>query len=53
MSMLTGYMLRYTGVKTLGLCHSVQTCSKTLMDAIGMSDRLEMCIRDRFTACPT
>ena len=28
-------------VKTLGLCHSVQTCSKTLMDAIGMSDRLE------------
>ncbi len=41
MSMLTGYMLRYTGVKTLGLCHSVQTCSKTLMDAIGMSDRLE------------
>ena len=34
-------MLRYTGVKTLGLCHSVQTCSKTLMDAIGMSDRLE------------
>ena len=31
MSMLTGYMLRYTGVKTLGLCHSVQTCSKTLM----------------------
>ena len=41
MSMLTGYMLRYTGVKTLGLCHSVQTCSKkTLMDAIGMSDRL-------------
>jgi len=41
MAMLTGYMLRYTGVKTLGLCHSVQTCSKTLMDAIGMSDRLE------------
>ena len=41
MSMLTGYMLRFTGVKTLGLCHSVQTCSKTLMDAIGMSDRLE------------
>ena len=25
MSMLTGYMLRYTGVKTVGLCH-VQVC---------------------------
>ncbi len=35
MSMLTGYMLRYTGVKTLGLCHSVQTCSKTLMEKLG------------------
>ena len=28
MAMLTGYMLRYTGVKTVGLCHSVQGCSK-------------------------
>ena len=27
MSILTGYMLRYTGVKTVGLCHSVQVCA--------------------------
>ena len=31
MAMLTGYMLRYTGVKTVGLCHSVQVCSETLL----------------------
>ena len=28
MAMLTGAMLRYTGVKTVGLCHSVQVCIK-------------------------
>jgi len=32
MSMLTGYMLRYTGVKTVGLCHSVQTCARGLLE---------------------
>jgi alpha-galactosidase len=26
MAMLTGALLRYTGVKTVGLCHSVQAC---------------------------
>ena len=26
MAMLSGYMQRYTGVKTVGLCHSVQPC---------------------------
>ena len=30
MAMLSGYMQRYTGVNTLGLCHSVQTCSLEL-----------------------
>jgi len=34
MSILTGYMQRYTGVKTLGLCHSVQVCSKMLLKAL-------------------
>ncbi len=43
MAMLTGYMLRYTPIKTVGLCHSVQVCSKRLFDAIGLSDRLEGC----------
>ena len=41
MAMLTGYMQRYTGVKTIGLCHSVQTCSETLLKELGMEDKLE------------
>ena len=41
MAMLTGYMLRYTPVKTVGLCHSVQVCSETLLRNLGMEDRLE------------
>lgn len=31
MAMLTGYMQRYTNVKTIGLCHSVQVCSSGLL----------------------
>ena len=41
MSILTGYLLRYTGVKTVGLCHSVQVCSEGLLKSLGMEDRLE------------
>jgi len=41
MSMLTGYMQRYTGVRTVGLCHSVQICSQTLLNGLGMEDKLE------------
>lgn len=41
MAMLTGYMQRYTLVKTIGLCHSVQTCSSTLLKELGMEDKLE------------
>ncbi len=41
MSILTGYMLRYTPVKTVGLCHSVQSCSSGLLKALGMEDKLE------------
>lgn len=41
MAMLTGYMQRYTKVKTVGLCHSVQTCSETVLKELGMEDRLE------------
>ena len=36
MAMLTGYMLRYTPVKTVGLCHSVQVCSETLLRNLGL-----------------
>ena len=41
MGMLTGYMQRYTKVKTVGLCHSVQCCSKDLLERLGMADKLE------------
>ncbi|HBP37260.1 MAG TPA: alpha-glucosidase/alpha-galactosidase [Clostridiales bacterium] len=41
MSMLTGFMLRYTGVKTVGLCHSVQVCSEGLLTDLGLEDKLE------------
>ena len=36
MAALTGYMQRYTGVKTIGLCHSVQVCSDHLLSKLGI-----------------
>ena len=36
MAILTGYMLRYTKVKTIGLCHSVQVCTEELFGGFGM-----------------
>lgn len=41
MAMLTGYMLRYTGVNTIGLCHSVQTCTGDLFKQLDMEDKYE------------
>ena len=41
MSILSGYMQRYTGIKTLGLCHSVQVCSSWLLKQLGMDDKIE------------
>ena len=41
MAMITGYMQRYSGVNTLGLCHSVQVCSEDLLRQLGMEDKLE------------
>ncbi len=41
MAMLTGYMLRYTPIKTVGLCHSVQCCSNGLLRKLDMEDKLE------------
>lgn len=38
MAILTGYMQRYTGVKTVGLCHSVQVCTKELFKRLEMED---------------
>ncbi len=40
MAMLSGYMQRYTGVKTVGLCHSVQVCSEHLFRDLGLDASL-------------
>ena len=36
MAILSGYMQRYTGVKTVGLCHSVQVCTEALCRELGI-----------------
>ena len=41
MGILTGYMQRYTGVRTVGLCHSVQVCSGHLLKRLGMDSYIE------------
>ena len=43
MSMLSGYLQRYTSVKTIGLCHSVQVCAEHLLRDLGMEDKIEGC----------
>ncbi len=39
MAILSGYMQRYTGVKTIGLCHSVQSCTSSLFNNLGIGER--------------
>ncbi|MBO5454323.1 MAG: alpha-glucosidase/alpha-galactosidase [Clostridia bacterium] len=34
MAIISGYMQRYTNVKTIGLCHSVQVCSENLLKSL-------------------
>jgi len=41
MSILCGYMQRYTAIKTIGLCHSVQACSHGLLSSLDMEDKLD------------
>ena len=43
MAMLTGAMLTQTGIKTVGLCHSVQVCAPTLLNelCIGYDDKVQ------------
>ena len=43
MAMLAGVMQRYTGVKTVGLCHSVQVCASHLLKHLDMpyDDRVQ------------
>ena len=41
MAMLTGYIQRYSSIKSVGLCHSVQCCSEHLLHYLGMGDKVE------------
>jgi len=36
MAIITGAMLRYTNVKTVGLCHSYQVCADTILRVLDM-----------------
>ncbi|CRK82692.1 alpha-glucosidase/alpha-galactosidase [Neobacillus massiliamazoniensis] len=36
MAVLTGVMNRFTAIKTVGLCHSVQVCTSELFKSLGM-----------------
>ena len=38
MAILTGYLLRYTKVKAVGLCHSVQVCVESLLGTLDRRD---------------
>lgn len=41
MAMLTGYFQRYTNVRMVGLCHSVQVCTDHLLESLDMKDKIE------------
>jgi alpha-galactosidase len=41
MSIVTGVMLHATGVKTVGLCHSVQVCAGLLLYHLGMNTQIK------------
>lgn len=43
MSILTGYLQKHTPVKTIGLCHSVQTCVPMLFKTLEMEQYLKGC----------
>ena len=43
MCMLTGYMLSHTKIKTVGLCHSVQSCVPDLLRELGMEEYVDKC----------
>jgi alpha-galactosidase len=38
MAMITGAVLRATGVRAVGLCHSVQGCAEGLLKLVGLQD---------------
>ncbi|MCX7047193.1 MAG: alpha-glucosidase/alpha-galactosidase [Candidatus Sumerlaeota bacterium] len=40
MAMLSGYLQRYTAIKTVGLCHSVQGCAEWLLKNVGLWEKV-------------
>ena len=43
MCMISGYMQRYTDIRTIGLCHSVQVCAGGILSEVGMSEYVDNC----------
>jgi len=41
MSILSGYMQRYTGIRTVGLCHSCQVAVKWLLKNAGLDEKYD------------
>ena len=41
MATLSGYVQRYSQIKTVGLCHSVQVCANTLMKNLEMDEYID------------
>jgi len=41
MSIVTGYVQTYGAVETVGICHSVQSCSEWLLSSLGMDGHIE------------
>ena len=45
MAILTGAILKVSSIKTVGLCHSVQVCAKSLLYSVGMEDMYDDDVR--------
>lgn len=43
MAQLAGYLGRYTPIKSVGLCHSVQGCSRNLLKDLGIEYKEPLC----------
>ena len=50
MAMITGAVLRGSGVKTVGLCHSFQGCVESLLYTLGMFDYEKQLVQQGITA---
>lgn len=43
MAILTGYMQRYSSLRTVGLCHSVQYCTRGIFETLKMEEYIDNC----------